>query len=82
MFLLQKQVEPTSATLYAGDCLLAKEIPCIPIGSDAYWEYELPPESYKDGTLTLRWQVHDTLGPLGVSDLWLLKKEENKDESQ
>lgn len=82
VFLLQKQVEPTSATLYAGDCLLAKEIPCIPIGSDAYWEYELPPESYKDGTLTLRWQIHDTLGPLGVSDLWLLKKEENKDESQ
>lgn len=40
-----------------------------------FWEYDLPKESYQDGTLKVRWEVYDTLKALAVSEVWIMKKE-------
>ena len=73
VFMMQRQRTATKVNLYAGNHLLATEIPSIPLSVDACWCYKLPKDSYIDGTLTLQWQVYGTLQALGVSDLWILR---------
>ena len=47
----------------------------IEAGREPFWEYDLPKESYQDGTLKVRWEVYDTLKALAVSEVWIMKKE-------
>jgi hypothetical protein len=37
-------------------------------------EYDLPPESYADGNLTLTWQMKGTLYPINIGEVWIIKQ--------
>ena len=67
--------ESIQMTLYAGDTLLHKELrrhsSDLP---DPLYTFQLPAQTYPDGTLSLRWQIQGTLSPVSVSELWIRKK--------
>ena len=77
--------DETLVNIRAGKVLLADRIAQNPngksvrreieAGSEPFWEYDLPKESYQDGTLKVRWEVYDTLKALAVSEVWIMKKE-------
>ena len=60
--------------LAAGDTLLHKELrrhsSDLP---DPLYTFQLPAQTYQDGTLSLRWQIQGTLSPVSVSELWIRK---------
>ena len=37
-------------------------------------EYDLPPESYKNGALLLTWQMKGTMYPVNVGEIWIIKQ--------
>lgn len=67
--------ETAQISLYAGDCLIHKELKRqegeLP---NPVYTFELPAQAYQDGILTLCWQVHGTLCPVYVSELWIRKQ--------
>lgn len=77
--------DETLVNIRAGKVLLADRIAQNPngksvrreieAGREPFWEYDLPKESYQDGTLKVRWEVYDTLKALAVSEVWIMKKE-------
>ncbi len=66
--------ESLEVTLFAGNQLIHNEVQKktseLP---DPVYTYQLPAESYSDGTLSLCWQVHGTLNPFAVSEIWIRK---------
>ena len=72
--LMTKPEDETLVHFTAGGVELADRIPQIEIGAEAGWEYELPRETYADGTLRLRWEVYGTLKAFAVSEIWLFQK--------
>ncbi len=71
---MQKPEDDTLVHFYAGDILLADSIPREKLDGNAGWFYELPRESYGDGTLKLRWEIYDTLKAFAVSEIWIYRK--------
>ena len=79
------ELDKTAELKGAGKVLLADRIAQNPngksvrreieAGREPFWEYDLPKESYQDGTLKVRWEVYDTLKALAVSEVWIMKKE-------
>lgn len=71
-FAVPSAPESLEVTLFAGNHLIHKEIQKksseLP---DPVYTYQLPTESYSDGTLSLCWQIHGTLYPFAVSELWI-----------
>jgi len=70
-----KAANPTyRIALYAGGKLIHDEIrrdtatPCDPV-----YRFALPAGAVSNGTLDLRWQAYDTLYPVAVSEIWLMR---------
>ena len=80
--------DETLVNIRAGKVLLADRIAQNPngksvrreieAGREPFWEYDLPKESYQDGTLKVRWEVYDTLKALAVSEVWIMKRINNR----
>lgn len=72
--MMQVPKEETQVHFWAGDILIADSVPKIKFSPDAYWKYDLPGESYKNGTLKLRWQTYGILKAFAVGDIWIIRK--------
>jgi hypothetical protein len=73
-FAVPKAPETMNVTLYAGETLVHQELKRHTSEQpDPLYTFQLPPDSYQDGTLSLYWQIHGTLGPVYVSELWIKK---------
>ena len=73
-FAVPRAPEALKLTLRAGDTLIHEELRRheseLP---DPLYTFQLPQESYQDGTLSLCWQIQGTLYPVSVSELWIRK---------
>ena len=80
-FLLPGAPEEACVNLRAGGRLVHSRVrrpqgtPRCPV-----YRYPLPQEAYRDGTLTLTWQVYGKLCSLGVSELWIIREEGEHEE--
>lgn len=72
---IQKPEDDMECNVWAGDKLLTTFIPKQEMKSDVTWDYELPEDSYTDGTVTLKWQVYGTLKAFAVSEIWIIQKD-------
>ena len=72
--MMQVPKEEMQVHFWAGDILIADSIPKIRFSPDACWKYDLPKESYKNGTLKLRWQTYGVLKAFAVGDIWLIRR--------
>lgn len=73
-FAVPNAPETMNVTLYAGESLIHKELTRhLSEFPDPLYIFQLPPESYGDGTLSLCWQIQGTLYPVAVSELWIRK---------
>ena len=72
--MMQVPKEEMQVHFWAGDILIADSIPKIRFSPDACWKYDLPKESYQNGTLKLRWQAYGVLKAVAVGDIWLIRR--------
>ncbi len=72
---IQKPEDDMECNVWAGDKLLTTFISKKEMKSDVTWDYELPEDSYTDGTVTLKWQVYGTLKAFAVSEIWIIQKD-------
>lgn len=59
---------------WAGDILIHSKLKPNEDSTNPIFEFDLPCESYKSGSLELKWKMTNNLYPLSISEIWILKQ--------